>query len=157
MRWIILLQGSNDVSAADMLTTPEDQVSAAQIIDGMKALVARARAHGIRIYGGTMLPREGVQKPFVNTDAGREKRRAINAWIRTAGTFDGVIDFEHALRDPARPERLHPAFDSGDHLHPNDAGYAAMAAAVDLRLFAAAVASGARALEQRTQKSEGIK
>ena len=157
VRSIILLQGSNDVSAADMLTTPEDQVSAAQIIDGMKALVARARARGIRIYGGTMLPREGVQKPFVNTDAGREKRSAINAWIRTAGTFDGVIDFEHALRDPARPDRLHPAFDSGDHLHPNDAGYAAMAAAVDLRLFAAAIASGARALEQRTQKSEGIK
>ena len=144
VRWIILLQGSNDVSAADMLTTPEDQVSAAQIIDGMKALVARARARGIRIYGGTMLPREGVQKPFVNTDAGREKRRAINAWIRTAGAFDGVIDFEHALRDPARPDRLHPAFDSGDHLHPNDAGYAAMAAAVDLRLFAAALGSGAR-------------
>ena len=91
-----------------------------------------------------MLPREGVQKPFVNTDAGREKRRAINAWIRTAGAFDGVIDFEHALRDPARPDRLHPAFDSGDHLHPNDAGYAAMAAAVDLRLFAAAPGSGAR-------------
>ena len=62
VRWIILLQGSNDVSAADMLTTPEDQVSAAQIIDGMKALVARARARGIRIYGGTMLPREGVRE-----------------------------------------------------------------------------------------------
>jgi lysophospholipase L1-like esterase len=144
VRWIVLLQGSNDVSAADMLTTPEDQVSAAQIIDGMKALVARARARGIRIYGGTMLPREGVRRPFVSTDAGREKRRAINAWIRTAGAFDGVIDFEHALRDPARPDRLHPAFDSGDHLHPNDAGYAAMAAAVDLRLFAAAPGSGPR-------------
>ena len=142
LRWIILLQGSNDISAADMLTTPEDQVSAAQIIDGMKALVARARARGIRIYGGTMLPREGVQKPFVNTDAGREKRRAINAWIRTAGAFDGVIDFEQALRDPARPDRLRPAFDSGDHLHPNDAGYAAMAAAVDLRLFAAEFGPG---------------
>jgi lysophospholipase L1-like esterase len=136
VRWIILLQGSNDVSAADMLTTPEDQVSAAQIIDGMKLVIARARARGIRIYGGTMLPREGVRKPFVNTDAGREKRRAINAWIRTAGAFDGIIDFEHALRDPALPDRLRPAFDSGDHLHPNDEGYAAMAAAVDLRLFA---------------------
>ena len=136
LRWIILLQGSNDVTAADMLTTPEDQVSAAQIIDGMKALITRARARGVRIYGGTMLPREGVGKPFVSTDAGREKRRAVNAWIRTAGAFDGVIDFDQALRDPARPDRLRPAFDSGDHLHPNDAGYAAMAAAVDPRLFA---------------------
>jgi lysophospholipase L1-like esterase len=141
VRWIILLQGGNDVSAADMLTTPEDQVSAAQIIGGMKVLVARARARGIRIYGGTMLPREGVRKPFANTDAGREKRRAINAWIRTAGAFDGVIDFERALRDSARTDRLHPAFDSGDHLHPNDAGYAAMAAAVDLRLFVAPLAA----------------
>jgi lysophospholipase L1-like esterase len=136
LRWIILLQGSNDVSATDMLTTPEDQVSATQIIDGMKALIARAHARGVKIYGGTMLPREGVEKPFVNTDAGREKRRVLNAWIRTAGAFDGVIDFDHALRDPDRPDRLHPAFDSGDHLHPNDAGYAAMAAAVDPRLFA---------------------
>jgi lysophospholipase L1-like esterase len=144
VRWIILLQGSNDVSAADMLTTPEDQVSAAQIIDGMKVLVARARARGVRIYGGTMLPREGVRKPFVSTDAGREKRRAINAWIRTAGAFDAVIDFERALRDPAHPDRLRPAFDSGDHLHPNDAGYEAMAAAVDLRLFTAMPASEPR-------------
>jgi lysophospholipase L1-like esterase len=112
-------------------------------IDFMKALIARARSRGIRIYGGTMLPREGVQKPFVNTAAGREKRHTINEWIRTAGAFDGVIDFERALRDPARPDRLRPAFDSGDHLHPNDAGYAAMAAAVDLRLFSDASRSGA--------------
>ena len=144
LRWIILLQGSNDISAADMLTTPEDQVSATQIIDGMKALIARARDRGLRIYGGTILPREGVQKPFVNTAAGREKRRLLNTWIRTGGAFDGVIDFERALGDPARPDRLHPGFDSGDHLHPNDAGYAAMAAAVDLRLFADAPGPAAR-------------
>jgi lysophospholipase L1-like esterase len=137
LRWIVVLQGSNDITAADMLTTPEDHVSAAQIIDGLTALIARAHARGIAIYGATLLPRGGVQKPFVTTEAGREKRRALNAWIRTGGAFDGVIDFERALGDPARPDRLHPAFDSGDHLHPDDAGYAAMAAAVDLRLFAA--------------------
>jgi lysophospholipase L1-like esterase len=148
LRWIILLQGSNDVSAADMLTTREDQVSAAQIIDGMKALIARAHARGVRIYGGTMLPREGVRKPFANTGAGREKRRALNAWIRTAGAFDGVIDFDRAVRDPTRPDRLHPAFDSGDHLHPNDAGYAAMAAAVDPRLFATRRRSASRARDR---------
>jgi lysophospholipase L1-like esterase len=135
LRWIILLQGSNDISGADMLTTPQDRVSARQIIDGMQALIARAHARGVRILGGTLLPREGVQKPFVSTDAGREKRRALNTWIRTAGAFDGVIDFERVMGDPARPDRLNPAFDSGDHLHPNDAGYAAMAAAVDPRLF----------------------
>ena len=135
VRWIILLQGSNDVSAADTLTTPQDQVSARQIIEGMTALIERAHARGLAIYGATLLPLEGVGKPFVSTDAGREKRRAINDWIRTGGAFDGVIDFERVMGDPARPGRLRPAFDSGDHLHPNDAGYAAMAAAVDTNLF----------------------
>ena len=135
VRWIILLQGGNDVSAADRLTTSQDQVSAGQIIEGMKALIGRARARGIAIVGATLLPNEGVKRPFVNTDAGREKRRAINDWIRTAGAFDAVIDFERVMGDPARRGWLRPAFDSGDHLHPNDAGYAAMAAAVDLGLF----------------------
>ena len=135
VRFVILLQGSNDISASDMLPTPEDHVSAEQIVDGMKALIARAHAKGIRIFGGTMLPREGVGKPFVNTDAGRAKRRAVNDWIRSSGAFDAVIDFERVMTDPARPGHLRPAFDSGDHLHPNDAGYAAMASAIDLRLF----------------------
>jgi lysophospholipase L1-like esterase len=136
VRFVILLQGSNDISAADMLPTPEDHVSAQQIIDGMKTLIARAHANGIKIFGATLLPREGVGKPFVNTDAGRAKRRAVNDWIRTSGAFDAVIDFDGVMTDPARPGYLRPAFDSGDHLHPNDAGYAAMASAIDLRLFA---------------------
>ena len=135
LRWIILLQGGNDISGADMLTTPQDQVSAQQIIDGMQALIGRAHARGVRILCGTLLPRKGVQKPFVSTEAGRQKHGALNTWIRTAGAFDGVIDFERVMGDPAQPDRLNPAFDSGDHLHPNDAGYAAMAAAVDPRLF----------------------
>jgi lysophospholipase L1-like esterase len=137
VRFVIVLQGSNDISAADMLITPEDQVSARQIIDGMKALIARAHARGIRIFGATLLPREGVGKPFVNTDAGRAKRLEVNDWIRTSGAFDAVIDFERLMTDPARPGYLRPAFDRGDHLHPNNAGYAAMASMIDLRLFAA--------------------
>ena len=136
VRFVILLQGSNDISAADMLPTPEENVSAQQIIDGMKALIARAHAKGIKIFGATLLPREGVGKPFVNTDAGRAKRRVVNDWIRTSGAFDAVIDFDRVMTDPARPGHLRPAFDSGDHLHPNDAGYAAMASVIDLRLFA---------------------
>jgi lysophospholipase L1-like esterase len=137
VRYVIVLQGSNDISAADMLTSPEDQVSAGQIIDGLKELIARAHARGIRIFGATLLPREGVGKPFVNTDAGRAKRLEVNGWIRTSGAFDAVIDFERLMTDPARPGYLRPSFDRGDHLHPNDAGYAAMASAIDLRLFAA--------------------
>jgi lysophospholipase L1-like esterase len=136
VRLVILLQGSNDISAADMLATPEDQVSAGQIIDGMKTLIARAHARRVAIVGATLLPRDGVGKPFVNTDAGRAKRHTVNEWIRTSGAFDAVIDFERAMGDPDRPTHLRPSFDSGDHLHPNDAGYAAMAAAIDLRLLA---------------------
>jgi lysophospholipase L1-like esterase len=135
VRWVILLQGSNDISASDMLETPRDRVTAPQIIAGMQTLIARAHARGIRIWGATMLPRGGVQKPFVTTAAGTAARSAVNDWIRTSGAFDAVIDFERIMRDPERPDRLLPAFDSGDHLHPNNAGYRAMAAAVDLRLF----------------------
>lgn len=135
VRWVILLQGSNDISASEMLTTPRDRVTAAQIIAGMQTLIARAHARGIRIWGATMLPRAGVQAPFVTTAAGTAARAVVNDWIRSSGAFDAVIDFERVMRDPERPDRLFPAFDSGDHLHPNDAGYRAMAAAVDLRLF----------------------
>lgn len=134
--FVILLQGSNDISAADMLTTPEDHVSAQQIIEGMKTLIAKAHARGIRIFGGTLLPREGVGKPFINSDAGRAKRREVNEWIKTSGAFDAVLDFERVMTDPARPGHLRPAYDSGDHLHPNDAGFAAMASSIDLSLFA---------------------
>jgi lysophospholipase L1-like esterase len=135
VRWVILLQGSNDISASEMLTTAQDRVTAPQIIAGMQTLIARAHARGIRIWGATMLPRGGVQKPFVTTAAGTAARAMVNDWIRTSGAFDAVIDFERAMRDPERPDRLLPAFDSGDHLHPNNAGYRAMAAAVDLRRF----------------------
>jgi lysophospholipase L1-like esterase len=135
VRWVIVLQGSNDISASDMLESPKDRVTAPQIIAGMQTLIARAHARGIRIWGATMLPRGGVQKPFVTTAAGTAARAMVNDWIRTSGAFDAVIDFERVMRDPERPDRLLPAFDSGDHLHPNNAGYRAMAAAIDLRRF----------------------
>lgn len=135
VRWVILLQGSNDISASDMLKSPKDRVTAPQIIAGMQTLIARAHARGIQIWGATILPRDGVQKPFVTTAAGTAARAMVNDWIRSSGAFDAVIDFEHVMRDPGRPARLLPAFDSGDHLHPNNLGYRAMAAAVDLRRF----------------------
>jgi lysophospholipase L1-like esterase len=135
VRWVILLQGSNDISASDMLTAAKDRVTASQIIAGMKTLIARAHARNIRIWGATMLPRGGVQKAFVTTAAATAARATVNEWIRTSGAFDAVIDFERVMRDPQQPDRLLPAFDSGDHLHPNNAGYRAMAAAIDLRRF----------------------
>jgi lysophospholipase L1-like esterase len=135
VRWIVLLQGINDITASGMLTTPKDQVSVQQIIDGMKMLIARAHAKGIKIYGATLLPRGGTTGPRRQTPEGAAKRQEVNAWIRTSGAFDAVIDFEKAVRDPAKPDYLQSAFDSGDHSHPNDAGYKAMAASIDLSLF----------------------
>jgi lysophospholipase L1-like esterase len=132
VRRIILMQGINDISAAELLAAPKDKVSAQQIIDGMKTLIARAHARGVKIWGGTLLPCAGATRPLPASAAMEAKRQQVNRWIRTAGAFDGVIDFDAALRDPADHVRLSPAFDSGDHLHPNDAGYRAMAQAVDL-------------------------
>ena len=122
VRWILLLEGINDIGVADASMTPEDEVSAQQVIDGMK------------ICGATLTPFGGAPRPYQSV-AGETKRRAVNAWIRTAGAFDAVVDFEQVTRDPAHPDRFLPAFDSGDHLHPSDAGYKAMAASIDLRLF----------------------
>lgn len=135
VRWIILLSGSNDISAADMLDTPRDKVSAQQIIAGMKQLIDRAHGRGVKVYGATLLPKAGVRKPFIHTPEAQARRNEVNAWIRGSGAFDAVVDFERLMRDPARPDHLAPAYDSGDHLHPNEAGYEAMAAAIDLRLF----------------------
>ena len=135
VRWILLLSGSNDISAADMLDSQKDKVSAQQIIAGMQQLIARAHAAGIKVYGATLLPKAGVRKPFVRTPEGQAKRKEVNAWIRSSGAFDAVVDFEKLMGDPARPDHLAPAYDSGDHLHPNDAGFKAMAAAIDLRVF----------------------
>jgi lysophospholipase L1-like esterase len=135
VRWVLLLQGINDISASSILKTPKDNVSAEQIIEGMKTLIARAHAKGIQIWGGTLLPRKGVAPPF-NAPENEVKRAAVNAWIRNSGAFDAVIDFEAVVRDLDDPDRMRPAFDSGDHRHPNDAGYKAMAAALDQTLFA---------------------
>jgi len=104
------------------------------LVAGYRQLIARAHDKGIAIYGATLSPFEGAKYYSNEKEAMRE---AVNRWIRTSGAFDGVIDFDAALRDPAQPKRMLPAYDSGDHLHPGDAGYEAMANAVPLGWFRA--------------------
>ncbi|HTU85909.1 MAG TPA: SGNH/GDSL hydrolase family protein [Solirubrobacteraceae bacterium] len=131
-RDVILLEGINDIGYSlshSALTAPHTDVSAAQIIAGYERIIALAHAAGLRIFGATLTPFEGSRHW---TPAGEAKREAVNEWIQTSGAFDGVMNFAAAVADPQDPERLNPAFDSGDHLHPNAAGYRAMAAAIDV-------------------------
>ena len=125
----IVLLGNNDLL---FVFSPTDVVTVDQIISGHRQLIRRAHARGLKIYGATLTPFAGF--PFSSAPK-EEARQAVNSWIRTSGEYDGVIDFDGILRDPSFPSRLLPLYDSGDHLHPNDAGYQAMANIIDLKLF----------------------
>jgi lysophospholipase L1-like esterase len=125
VRDIIIWEGSNDIG-----NNPGLQAS--QLTDGYAQLIKLAHEHGIRVIGATLQPDEGAG---YYTTAGNEVREAVNDWIRTSGAFDGVADFSTVLEDPANPDQLDPSLDSGDHLHPNDAGYQAIADSIDLQLL----------------------
>jgi lysophospholipase L1-like esterase len=133
-RYLIVLLGVNDLGHPGTAAPASETVSAADLIAGHRQLVARAHQAGLRAYAGTILPFYGDTFGFY-TPENERKRQELNAWIRHGHEYDGVIDFDAVMRDPAQPLRLNPAYDSGDHLHPNDAGMAAMAAAVPLRFF----------------------
>jgi lysophospholipase L1-like esterase len=135
LRWVVLMEGINDIGHSTSGGLAEQDVSADQIIAGMKQIIARVHAHGAKIYGATLTPYEGTVFHGYYQPEGEAKREAVNAWIRSGGAFDAVIDFDAAVRDPAHPTRLRPDYDVDDHLHPNDAGYRAMGDAVDLKLF----------------------
>jgi lysophospholipase L1-like esterase len=130
VKHVIVLEGINDIGFQNFF--PDQAVSAAQIIAGHRQIIARAHALGLKIYGGTLTPVEGSGYFGTDTEA---KRQAVNEWIRTSGEYDAVIDFDLVTRDPNQPTRFLPLYDSGDHLHPNNAGYAAMAEAINLKLF----------------------
>ncbi|MDN4036447.1 SGNH/GDSL hydrolase family protein [Massilia sp. YIM B02443] len=127
-RHLVVLIGINDIGNS----SASNPVTAEDLIAGYRQLIARARAARIAIIGATLLPFEGAAYYSVEKEA---LRQAVNAWIRSGDEFDAVIDFDRATRDPARPSRLLPAYDSGDHLHPGDLGYQAMGNAVPLELF----------------------
>ncbi|WP_430387522.1 SGNH/GDSL hydrolase family protein [Dyella sp. 20L07] len=132
VRYVLLLEGINDIGAASTFAGSADDVTEKQIIDGMKLLIKRAHEKNKLIFGATLMPVAGVEWPY-HSSAGEAKRQAINAWIRSSGAFDGVVDFDQVMRDPTHPDHLLSAFDSGDHLHPNDAGHKAMAAAINMQ------------------------
>ena len=132
---VIVQLGGNDIFTIN----PAEEVTVDEVIQGHRQLIVRAHDKGLKIYGCTLNPVEGFLLPGtpipVFSPAHEAKRQAVKEWIRTSGAYDGVIDFDRVLRDPNSPARILAMYDSGDHAHPTDAGYRAMADAIDLSLF----------------------
>jgi lysophospholipase L1-like esterase len=137
VKYLIVLEGVNDLGTLTRdapVTTEEHAALVNRLIASYRQIIDRAHAHGITVYGATILPYSG--NGYYHPDAANESdRQAINAWIRTPGNFDGVIDFDALTRDPANPSMMKAEYDSGDHLHPSIAGYKAMGEYIDLKLF----------------------
>ncbi|HEY2661391.1 MAG TPA: SGNH/GDSL hydrolase family protein [Caulobacteraceae bacterium] len=137
----IVLEGINDIGwpgailNGQLLSPASSEPTIQDLIRGYRQLIARAHARHVKLIGATLPPFEGVTVPGYYSEAKETKRLAVNQWIRTSGAFDGVVDFDAALRDPEHPSRLQARYASQDHLHPNDAGYQAMADAVDVKLL----------------------
>ena len=138
VRWVIVFEGVNDLGglARNGEVTPGEHAALVQrVLAAYQQIVLRAHAHGLRVFGATITPYAGSDYyhpgPLSEAD-----RQTVNQWIRAAGHFDAVIDFDSTVRDPKEPNRLLPAYDCGDHLHPSPAGYRAMGNAIPLELFA---------------------
>ena len=137
VRAVVVLLGTNDIGWPGGPFAPQEPaMRAEELILGFRQLIEMAHAHNVRIVAGTIPPNErGLEGTGLEGHHSPEKdkvRQAVNHWIRESGAFDAVADFDALLRDPARPIRMKASMDSGDHLHPGDAGYKAMAAAIDL-------------------------
>ncbi len=133
VRWIVLLEGINDISYSAIPGFPQsEKVGSQDLICGYRMLIAKAHIHGLKVIGATILPYQGV---WTYTEAGEAIRERVNDWIRSSGEFDSTVDFDKVTRDPAQPKKLQTQFDSGDHVHPNDAGNQAMANAFNLAIF----------------------
>jgi lysophospholipase L1-like esterase len=136
-KWLIVFEGVNDLGglAREHEVPPADHAALVQrVIVAYQQIIARAHAHGLRVYAATITPYvgSGYYHPGPLSEADRQ---AVNAWIRAAGHFDAVIDFDVVVRDPQHPDQLLPAYDCGDHLHPSPAGYKAMGEAIPTSLF----------------------
>ena len=132
VRYVMVLESINDIGRLKNVTVPWDGVTAEQLEWGLKQIADAAHEHGIKAIGATLTPYGGAG---YWSDKGEQVREAVNNWIRTSGTFDGVVDFDKITQDPANPTHFNADFDSGDHLHPKDAGYQAMGSGIDLSIF----------------------
>jgi lysophospholipase L1-like esterase len=132
VKYLVIMEGINDIGHATDPAKPYDVVTADDLIAGLSQLATRAHTHGIKVYGATLTPFVGAK---YQSPAGEEMRQTINKWIRTTNQLDGVIDFDKVTTDPAHPGMFLPLDDSGDHLHPGDAGYKAIGESIDLNLF----------------------
>uniref|UniRef100_Q026K5 Lipolytic enzyme, G-D-S-L family n=1 Tax=Solibacter usitatus (strain Ellin6076) TaxID=234267 RepID=Q026K5_SOLUE len=130
-RWMILLEGINDINIRGRNAGP-NALTSDELIAGYRQLLDMAHTHGIKVIGATIMPEEGVPTA---SERGEEIRLSVNQWIRTSHAFDAVVDFDATVRDPEHPGKIRAAFDPGDHIHPNDAGNQAMADAFDLAIF----------------------
>ena len=132
VKYLIIMEGINDIGNGTSPVRPRDPVTAQEIIAGLQQLTERAHIHGIKVIGATLTPfvGAGYQSP-----AGEVMRTAVNDWIRSSKSLDGVVDFDMVTRDASNPSVFSKAADSGDHLHPGDAGYKMMGDAIDLKMF----------------------
>lgn len=138
VKWLMVLEGINDMNGAARPTPLAPAVTADDLIGAMKQMVERAHDHGIKVIGCTLTP-------FGNASESVEAmRQAVNSFIRTPGSFDAVVDFDKAVQDPANPRQFRAGYNNTDKLHPNDAGYQAMADAIDLSLFNEAAAAASK-------------
>ena len=137
VKYLVILEGINDIGHAGSSAPASETVTAEDIIAGLTQMIERAHEKGIRVILATITPFEGeanIKRGYWTAEKAKV-RDAVNVWIRSGKGFDGFIDFDKAVRDPAAPNKVKAAFDSGDQLHPSDAGYHAMGEAIDLALF----------------------
>jgi lysophospholipase L1-like esterase len=137
VKYVIVLEGIVDIGLpGTAVAPPSEAISFDDLIVGMKQLIERAHDRGLTVFGATQTPFSGATTiPGIFSPDKEAQRKALNQWIRSSHAFDAVFDFDKVLLDPANPERILPAFDSGDHLHPGDAGYQALANSIDMSLF----------------------
>jgi lysophospholipase L1-like esterase len=140
VKWLMIMEGINDIGITARQPGPA-AVTPDDLIGAIRQMIERAHTHGIKVIGCTLTPYEGAAYASEN---GESVRMALNTWIRTSGSFDAVVDFDKVTQDPDNPKRFRAQFNNTDHLHPNDAGYKAMAEAIDLSLFAEKQVSAAR-------------